>query len=638
MSVRRPRRSRPATAYAAAVALALTTAAGAGRVLADDPHSSGVRDLAYGEALFHFHQQDYFSALVRLLAADARNELTAHQADAELLLGGLYLSYGQHRLAGEIFERVLGEHHEPVIRDRAWFFLAKVWRQRGYLEEAEGALARIGHALPAELEPERQMLTAEVLMDQGRFDEAREALAAWPTRGTGTWADYAEYNLGVALVRLGRVAEGAAMLDRLGAREPSRAASDASVALRDRANVALGYAWLQAGAPAEAKPPLQRVRLNGPFSSKALLGVGWADAEQREYRTALVPWLELKGRDLLDAAVQESLLAVPFAFVELGADAQAAGHYEDAIAALDGEIERLERTMDAFGSGGVIEALIADPDAEASGWYWELATVPDTVESRYLYELLSTHAFQEALKSYRDVLLLSDNLEQWAESLAAFDDILDTRQRAYDERRPVVDASLERLDLDAAARRRVDLESRLTAIERGRDVVALGTPDEQRLWDELTAVERRLALFGDDPAAVPLRDKQRFLKGLLEWDLERDYKARLWQQRSELRRLDLELKTAQARRYSVITARDAWHDRFAALTARIDALAPRLAGLRDTAGRLLDRERRYLEALAVDELEARRERLATYRVQARFALAAIYDRAATSAAAAGVPR
>ena len=66
-----------------------------------DRESSGVQDLAYGEVLFHFFQDDYFSALTRLLAAQARGELTHHATEAELLLGGLYLSYGQHRLARE---------------------------------------------------------------------------------------------------------------------------------------------------------------------------------------------------------------------------------------------------------------------------------------------------------------------------------------------------------------------------------------------------------------------------------------------------------------------------------------------------------------------------------------------------------
>ena len=56
-------------AIAAAVALALPAAAAA--AARDDDAGSVVQDLAYGEVLFEFFQEDYFSALTRLLAAQA---------------------------------------------------------------------------------------------------------------------------------------------------------------------------------------------------------------------------------------------------------------------------------------------------------------------------------------------------------------------------------------------------------------------------------------------------------------------------------------------------------------------------------------------------------------------------------------
>jgi hypothetical protein len=64
----------------------------------------------------------------------------------------------------------------------------------------------------------------------------------------------------------------------------------------------------------------------------------------------------------------------------------------------------------------------------------------------------------------------------------------------------------------------------------------------------------------------------------------------------------------------------------AALRGRIEALQARLAA----AG---DRQSTFLARLAVRELEQQKDRLATYQVQARFALATMYDRAATSDAA-----
>jgi len=580
-----------------------------------------VQDLAYGEVLFEFFQEDYFAALTRLLAAQQRGELEHHGAEAELMLGGLYLSYGEHRLAGEIFERVLAQSVDPALNDRAWYFLAKIWHQRGYLPEAEAALGRIIGELPEELEPERQMLHAQVLMEQGRFADALTALEAW-RRPSDAWVGYAKYNIGVSLVRLGQVEAGARVLDEVGQLDPENPDLGA---LRDKANVALGYAWLQASRPVEAKPSLQRVRLNGPFSNKALLGVGWSDAEGADYRAALAPWLALRERNLLDSAVQESLLAVPYAYAQLGADKQAADHYVDAIEAFSSEIVRLTSSIESIEQGELITELLGereDAGTEASGWYWRLERIPDSVESRYLYELLATNRFQEGLKNYRDLKQVNRNLSRWAESLGAFDDILDTRQRAYEQRLPTIDASLSSVDLDAMAARRVELESRLQAIERSEDVVALGTAKEQELWGMLEAMEPHLA-----GASAEQQEKHRFLRGLLLWDLRRDYKARLWAEHKALGDLDRQLREAQRRHHQVSSSRDDWPEKFTALTARIEGLRPRVLGLQESAQLALNRQQEFLQDIAVEELKAQRDRLNTYMVQARFALASIYDRA-----------
>ena len=609
----------------AAVALALPAV----DAVAEHGHDDGVvvQDLAYGEVLFEYFQEDYFSALTRLLAAQERGELKHHGAESELMLGGLYLSYGQHRLAGEIFERVLEQSVDPALHDRAWYFLAKIWQQRGYLPEAEAALARIKGELPKELEPERQMLYAQVLMEQGRFADALTALEAWRRPGDA-WVGYAKYNIGVSLVRLGQVEEGARVLDEVGRLDPENPAFNA---LRDKANVALGYAWLQAARPVEAKPSLQRVRLDGPFSNKALLGVGWSDAETADYRAALAPWLALRERNLLDSAVQESMLAVPYAFAQLGANKQAADHYVDAIEAFSSEIIRLTQSIDSIEKGALITELLGEHEDvanQASGWYWRLERIPDTVESRYLYELLATNRFQEGLKNYRDLEQLNRNLDRWSESLGAFDDILDTRQRAYEQRLPTIDASLESVDLAAMTQRRVELESRLQAIERTEDVVALGTAKEQESWARIEAMEAKLALLPHDAASDEMRAKYRFLRGLLLWDLQRDYKARLWAEHKQLSDLDRQLREAQRRHHQVSSSRDDWPQKFGALTARIEGLTPRVHGLQESARLALRRQQDFLQDIAVEELKAQRDRLNTYMVQARFALASIYDRAA----------
>jgi hypothetical protein len=55
-------------------------------------------------------------------------------------------------------------------------------------------------------------------------------------------------------------------------------------------------------------------------------------------------------------------------------------------------------------------------------------------------------------------------------------------------------------------------------------------------------------------------------------------------------------------------------------------------GLQSTAQAALDNQRDFLQGIAVEELTAQRDRLNTYMLQARFALASIYDRAAANVA------
>ena len=100
-----------------------------------------VKDLHWGDVLFYFYQDDYLQSLTRLGAAQDFNRVGNHALEAELLKGGLYLSLGQHEEAGRIFKSLLNDNVPLDVRNRAWFYLAKVWYQRNYLEDAATALS-----------------------------------------------------------------------------------------------------------------------------------------------------------------------------------------------------------------------------------------------------------------------------------------------------------------------------------------------------------------------------------------------------------------------------------------------------------------------------------------------------------------
>jgi tetratricopeptide (TPR) repeat protein len=584
-----------------------------------------VQDPQYGEVLFYFYQEDYFPALVRLLAATEQRQFANHADEAELLLGGMYLSYGHHLEAAEIFERLLANNVDADVRDRTWFFLAKIWYQRGYLDKAREALSFIQNDLPENLQREALMLDAQILIDAGEYSGAVAKLRNW--KGRTEWASYAKFNIGVALVRSGRVDEAATLLNELGDIDPF---NEELASLRDKANLALGYALLQDGQPYAAKLPLQRVRLEGPFSNKALLGVGWADAEMNNFNRALVPWMELRGRDLLDSAVQESMLAIPYAMAKLDSISQAADHYLNAIEAFYEESNRLDSTIDHIESGEFFDEFITNDPLDSTGWYWRLEELPEGPEARYLFHLLATHEFQEGLKNYRDLSYLHRNLDTWQQNIDVYANMLETRLEAYAERLPRVEASLASADIEGMVARKLELDSTLNNIEESDDWLALATKSEFDMWGEIAGLESTPALQADIPEAAEVGDKIDLIKGVLQWQLERDFKDRLSRTRRDLRKTGEALVHTQRSRRQIDETMRQEPLRFEGLSDRVQSLSPRIENIKLRVEDALSRQRGFLQSIATGELKAQRDRLDIYTIQARFALAAIYDIAATA--------
>lgn len=612
-------RARRAIAAALGASIAL---AQVGTVVAsaDEAEPLIVEDPLYGEALFYFYQEDYFPAIVRLLAAQSGDRLGSQAREAELLLGGMYLSYGHHLEAAKIFERLLADDTDPAIRDRTWFFLAKIWKQRGYIEESQAALGHIQGTLPENFQDEARMLHAQNLIDAGDYEAAVRLLAVWPDKSD--WSRYARFNLGVALLRSGNVDQAEVVLDDLGGMNPP---TEEMTALRDKANLALGYARLQNDQAAAAKLALERVRLEGPYSNKALLGFGWADAENENFQRALVPWMELRSRDLLDSAVQESMLAIPYALAKLEASSQAADHYLNAIEAYHEESGRIDRTIETLENGSFFLAFIDDETLDSSGWYWRIEELPAAPETRYLYHLLSTHRFQEGLKNYRDLTYMHQNMDAWQQRVDVFEGMLETRKQAYDEQLPRADDALARADLDSMVDRKLEYDSMLNDIEASHDWLALASPEEFEMWAEITGLEATPALATDLPEAAEVRDKIALMKGVLQWDMERHFQERLWRNRKEVTEAGEALVEAQRARRQIDESMRRQPIEFAEFSQRVEALAPRIEALKMRLEDSLAAQRDYMRGIAVGELQAQKERLDSYAIQARFGLATIYD-------------
>ena len=381
---------------------------------------------------------DPFAAITQLLADQKQGRVRDQSAQAQLVLGGMYLSYGSHYKAADIF-KTLGESNQSQdVRNLAWYNLARVQYQGGRGREALKSLQRIKGDLPDAAQQERLLLSSMLLMEQQRYDEAVVILKQLGKKSLvqqlsekSVWATYGRFNLGVALFQKGQVEEGRKLLEELG---EMPAVDEESQSLRDKANLTLAYDYLGKQDAEKAQQYFVKTRLQGPMSSKALLGLGRVYSAQDKHKKSLVPWLKLIKRDASDPSVQDALLAVPFAFGKLSGYKQALQYYQEALDVYKKELEQVNQAKNTVNNGLLVDSLARTVGSQSKDDQWFVTRLPDTPGGRYLWQLFATHEFQEALKNYAQVRMSLGKLEQWSSEIDDSSDMSPQQKRSMSKR------------------------------------------------------------------------------------------------------------------------------------------------------------------------------------------------------------
>src|SRR2546426_12401513 len=132
-----------------------------------------LRDLYFGEALYHAYQGQYFDAIQRLdtelalyhgLDEPRLDTLHYHINDAEFSVGDFELDYRMHQRAGRAVKAVLEGAVDESGRSGAAFRLARINFPKDQLDDALQALARIDGAVPDEIKGDLDFLRANVYM------------------------------------------------------------------------------------------------------------------------------------------------------------------------------------------------------------------------------------------------------------------------------------------------------------------------------------------------------------------------------------------------------------------------------------------------------------------------------------------
>lgn len=405
-------------------------------------------DYGMNEARQLAAQGDTLGALQRLEA------LPTTRRDPELT-ARLYRSFGLYNKATESYDQLVSRSDTPDDYNRAWVEMARAHYYRGEYEAGLNLLHRLVPPMDEATYNDASELYALTFLAAGQYAKAIKAIEDWKS---ANFRDaYSRYNLGVALVKRGDHEHGSGMLEAIGT---MKAKGEEQLAMRDRTNLALGWHFLKQEQGVTAKPVLQRIRLDGPFSNSALLAAGWAELapagephehisllpigciddpllvfegsnltgvlrrpardacdpeavfvsresftrakrqhnEAGRFKRALVPWSQLRDRKADDAAVLEALLAIPYALSRLGALQQAAEEYRHAINTYESQRQQLNGLRASIEAGTANDLKQNTP--------------------AYLRSALASHTYEQILRDEADLAAMSKNLGDWSGSLA----------------------------------------------------------------------------------------------------------------------------------------------------------------------------------------------------------------------------
>jgi hypothetical protein len=418
--------------------------------------------------------------------------------------------------------------------------------------------------------------------------------------------------------------EGIAQLDKVGQITSDNARV---LSIRDKANLVLGFRLLEADKPAQSKQYLQRVRLTGPFTSKALLGMGWAAAASGAYDRALVPWSRLAKRDVTNKSVQEGLLDVPYAYGKLDIHGKAAILYGQALESYSKEIDRLDASIASIREGKFLKAIIREELKKDKHWLINLRQLPDTPETYYLTQMMASHDFQEFLKNYFDLAELQKRLKTWSDSLGAYEDIINIRAAYYEPQLPKIEATFRILDSKMKLRieQRDRLNKRLKKMLISPRYDFLITVDERIALLRIGQLEKKM----QQQAVVDEKTRQRIsrLKGVINWNVTTEYHERFTQAAEHLGELDEHVDKLNEIYNSFVRTRQAATQSYKGYDKQIQQLRVKIRHALGKVKVLMARQGHMIDVMAINELEHRRKRLEQYQVKARFAMAESYDRA-----------
>ena len=437
-----------------------------------------VRDLKFGTILFDYYQQNYFNSLIGYEVAKARGELKHQKNEARLLQGGMTLSYGLPQQAEDIFLDLLKQQVSEPDRNKAWFYLAKLYYQKGETDKATETLALVKGEIPQEIKREFNYLATLINIHNDHLDIAEQAIAA-SAKGS-VYEPYLMFNLAASQLSRGLIGDSEINFQRVIDYTKTHKDEEFAV-LADRAKQALAHVDVEQNDLLSAWGHLQNVRTTGLYSNRALLSYGWTAIKLERYTQAIPALKALDQRSISIAEVQEAKVLLAHLYEQQGAHRTALKHYLLAEKAFASGVDAIGGARRVIAGQRIPQEFVRNLEAmmDETDWYGSEPSLDYNKLTPFLIELMSSNPFHIVIKELRDLYALQDNLNYWRRQADEHQLIIRHRQQGWSS-----DSLAKFVEENQATKDQMEIK----VSELQLHSVALSVEEQQRFEPMLDAV------------------------------------------------------------------------------------------------------------------------------------------------------
>lgn len=578
-----------------------------------------IKDPRYGVTLFHYYQEDFFDALSELSVAQANGGIRHHGRYPEFLQGSIELSYGMDRQAEKRFNDLLASDQPADMKDQVWFFLGKMYYQRDAIEQSANAFTYVGENLPKRYRDEFYYLN---MLLPTNWSDYKLNLYMKQLKGKDIWRAYTLYNYAMVQFKKEQYSDSLLRLNQ--ALDYVRPSVEGDL-LRDRIFVARAYTHLADDNLERAIQEFQRVSLKTPLAQHAMLGLGWSALKADRPQLALGAWQRLSRQPVAGAAVQESLLGVPYISEKLGARQRALQGFQQAELRFLSEISRLESLKGTLTTEQIYRQLVSQRGEISNHWFHRNKGIDVNPISPYLSALVAKQSFQALLKDLRDLNALELYAIKAKKKSNEFSFMLEARTSSQQKIAQKVKYMSPDKRYETIRERYQTLIKALDQKMDSTDPLAFLDGKNKKHYDMLLRVKKQLQSVPDStPEKAAINTKLARLEGVLQWSASQEYDQNRWQLAKQKRELTESIEALETQlnkvnqRLDEVAKPDEYDARSEQLTVRTDEKLQQIRILKQKIESEIQ-ERMY------QELDAQKERLTYYVAQSRLNVARIMD-------------